>query len=473
MIFKIVRFWAAVLLISLFIPAAADARIDYTFSPRLSVEGLYNDNYYNREKNKDNKERDKKDAFLITVSPGILLSLLTKNTTLDLDYNLNSKGYFVAEEKDRYEYFNQRGSGAFRANLSRDFSILLRDEIIKDEEISLLDETLTREERRLEYIRNISGGDLIYHYGEGREISAGYLLTILDYFDNIVDDNKRHDFKGHILHSFNIRNNVDISYRHSMVDYRRLNDPGQVSRDDLYEDEIRGRYMYNFTPRFSSGLNYGYVEAHYDELSGMPPIDYHVHDAAIESIYSISRYLAADGRIGLSLREVYGMDSANKDAWDKGLIYRAGIKYTYPSFTGMTSYEGGYGSNYINPERLEYYNYWRLSGDLSYRFMRDALMLSGHGYYMVNRYPDSADSRRDHIWNAGGGISYRVVDWLLFSLEYNHTARNSNIHGLHYVENTYLARFTINYKYSTLGKEKEQRERIKEEPIRGERKNAE
>ena len=100
-------------------------------------------------------------------------------------------------------------------------------------------------------------------------------------------------------------------------------------------------------------------------------------------------------------------------------------------------------------------------------------MLSGHGYYMVNRYPDSVDSRRDHIWNAGGGISYRVVDWLLFSLEYNHTARNSNILGLHYVENTYLARFTISYKYSTIGKEKEQRERIKEEPIRGERKNAE
>ena len=214
MIFKIARFWAAVLLISLFIPAAAYARIDYTFSPRLSVEGLYNDNYYNREKNKDNKESDKKDAFLITVSPGILLSLLTKNTTLDLDYSLNSRGYFVENEKDRYEYFNQRGSGAFRANLSREFSILLRDEIIKDEEITLLDETLTRKERRLEYIRNISGGDLIYRYGEGREISAGYLLTILDYFDNIVDDNKRHDFKGHILHSFNIRNNVDISYRH-------------------------------------------------------------------------------------------------------------------------------------------------------------------------------------------------------------------------------------------------------------------
>lgn len=472
MIFNIARFWAAVLLISFFIPAAADARIDYTFSPRLSVEGLYNDNYYNREKDY-NMGSFKDDALLTTVSPGILLSLITKNTTLDLDYSLNSRGYFIERAEDRFEYFNQRGSGIFRANLSRDFSILLRDEIIKDEEISLLDETLTREERRLEYIRNISGGDLIYRYGEGREISTGYLLTILDYFDNLVDDNKRHDFRGHILHSFNIRNNVDLSYRHSIVDYRRLNDPGQVSRDDLYEDEIRGRYMYNFTPRFSSGLNYGYMEVHYDELSGMPPIDYHVHDAAIESMYSISRYLIADGRIGLFLREVYGMDSANEDARDKGLIYRAGIKYTYPSFTGMTAYEGGYGSNFINPERLEYYNYWKLSGDLSYRFMRDALMLTGHGYYMVNRYPDSPNSRRDHIWNAGGGISYRVVDWLLFSLEYNHTARNSNIHGLHYVENTYLARFTISYKYSTLGKEKEQRERIKEEPIRGERKNAE
>ncbi|OGW49154.1 MAG: hypothetical protein A2Z50_08160 [Nitrospirae bacterium RBG_19FT_COMBO_42_15] len=467
MIFKIAKFQIAVLLICLFSPIIADARIDYTIVPRLSIEGRYSDNYYNREKDYD-LGKFKDDALLMTVSPGILLSLITRDTTLDLDYSLNSRGYFIEREDDRFEYFNQRGSGIFRANLSRDFSILLRDEIIKDEEITLIDETLTREERRLEYIRNIGGGGLIYRYGEGREASVDYLLTIIDYFNNIVDDNKRHDFKGHILHSFNMRNNFDISYRHSIVDYKRLNEPGQVGRDDLYEDEIRGKYMYNFTPRFSSGLNYGYVEVHYDEPLGMPPIDYHVHDAAIESIYSISRYLITDGRIGLFLREVYGMDNGNEDARDKGLIYRAGIKYTYPSFTGMTAYEGGYGSNYINPERLEYYNYWRLSGDLTYRFMRDALMLTGHGYYMVNRYPDSPNSRRDHIWNAGGGISYRIIDWLLFSLEYNHTARNSNIQGLHYVENTYLARFTISYKYSTIGKEREQKERIRDGTKRGE-----
>lgn len=452
MIFKIAKFQIAVILIYLFSPTIADARIDYTVVPRLSIEGRYSDNYYNREKDY-NLGRFKDDAWLMTVSPGILLSLITRDTTLDLDYNLNSRGYFIEREEDRFEYYNQRGSAIFRANILRDFSILLRDEIIKDEEITLLDETLTREERRLEYIRNIGGGELIYRYGEGREISAGYLLTILDYF-TADDDNKRDDFTGRIMNTFNVRNIGEVNYRHSIVDYKELNDPGQVSRNNLYEDEARGRFTHHFTPTFSTGLNYGYLEAHYDEPYGSLPIDYHAHDAAIESTYSISRFITTDGRIGLFLREVYGRERENPegDRWEKGLIYRAGIRYTYPTLSGMAAYEGGYGSNYINPERLEYYNYWRLSGDMTYHLIRDLLMLSGHGYYMLNRYPDSDNSRRDHVWNAGGGINYRVAEWLLFSLEYNHTARNSNIPGLHYVENSYLARVTISYSYSTAGR---------------------
>ncbi len=449
--------WKAIVLflfLFLSLPVIADARVDYTVVPRLSIEGRYSDNYYNREKDY-NRGSFKDDALLMTVSPGILLSLITRDTTLDLDYNLNSRGYFIEREDDRLSYFNQRGSALFRANLLSDFNILLRDEIIKDEDIILIDPLLTREVRRLKYIRNMGGGEFIYQYGNGREVSVGYLFTIMDYFNNIVDDNKRHDFTGRITHNFNVRNVGEVNYRHSIVDYKRLSDPGQVSRDDIYEDEVRGRFTHHFTPRFSTGLNYGYIETHYDEPLGSLPIDYHVHDAAIESTYNIGRFFTTDGRIGLFLREVYGREGNvedKRDSWDKGLIYRIGIRYTYPTLLGMAAYEGGYNSNYINPERLEYYNYWRLSGDTTYHLIRDLLMLSGHGSYMVNRYPDSSNSRRDHIWNAGGGISYRAADWLLLSLEYNHTVRNSNIPDLHYVENSCLARVTISYRHSTAGR---------------------
>jgi hypothetical protein len=440
LITKIIKYYAAVLLVSLLFPVIADARIEYTLFPRLSIEGRYSDNYYNME-----RKEDKKDAFLITVSPGILLSLITKDITLDIDYNLNSTGYFIEDEKKRFEYFNQRGSGIFRANLLRNFSILLQDEILKNENVSLIDVNLARVERRVKYIRNISGGELIYRYGDGSEVATGYTFTILDYYNSIVDDNKRHDFNGRLRHSFNIRNIGEVNYRHSIGDYRRLNDPGQISRDDLYEDEVKGRFTHYFTPRFSSGVNYGYLETHYDGLTS----DYHVHDAAVESLYDINQYLKVDGRVGLFLRELYGRDS-----WDKGLIYRAGIAYNHRVLIGMVAYEGGYSSSYTSPERLEFSNYWRVSGDITYHMIRDILMLIGRGSYGVNRYPDSPDSRRDHIWNGGGGINYRIVDWLLLSLDYNHMARNSNISGLHYVENTYLARITISYRYSTIERER-------------------
>ena len=434
MISKIMKYWVLVLLIFIFFPVIADARIDYTVVPRLSIEGRFSDNYYNRRSFED-------DAVLITVSPGILMSLITRNTTLDLDYNLNNRGYFIEREDDRFEYFDQRGSAIFRANILRDFSVLLRDEIIKDEEISLLDETLTREERRREYERNIGGGELLYRYDEGSEIAAGYLFTIIDYLDGVVDDSERHDFNSRIMHRFNVRNIGHITYRHSIVDYKRVGDPAV---GDLYEDEVRGRFVHSFTPRVSFGLNYGYIEMHSDGSTS----DNDIHDAALEAFYNITRYFTAEGRFGMFLREQYEREYRQED----GLIYRAGIRYTYPTLSGSAAYEGGYGSNHINPERLQYYDYWRLSGDMTYHLIRDLLMLSGHGYYMVNIYPDLLETRRDYIWNAGGGISYRAAEWFLFSLEYNHTERDSNIPGLYYTENSYLARVTISYSYSTAGR---------------------
>ena len=65
MITKIIKYYVVVLLLSLIFPVIADARLDYTVFPRLSIEGRYSDNYYNREIEKD-------DALIATISPGIL-----------------------------------------------------------------------------------------------------------------------------------------------------------------------------------------------------------------------------------------------------------------------------------------------------------------------------------------------------------------------------------------------------------------
>ena len=448
MITKIIKYYVVVLLLSLIFPVIADARLDYTVFPRLSIEGRYSDNYYNREIEKD-------DALIATISPGILLSVMTQNILLDLDYSLNAAGYFIRDEENRYEYYNQRGFANFRANLSRNISVLLRDEIIKNLDTLLIDENLTRQERMAQYIMNTAGGELIYRYAEGSEIGAGYSFTLVEYLDSNIDDSERHNFTGRISRSFNIRNIGNINYRHSIVDYRRVGGAGQVSREDIYEDEIRGRFTHFFTPRFSGGLNYGYIETHYDGAT----VDYHIHDATLESVYNITPYLTADGRFGMYFREQYNRE--NK--WEEGLVYRAGLTYTYPTFTGSAAYEGGYNSVYTNPQMLEFFRYWRVAGEAMYHLIREKLTLRGRGYYTVNNYPNSLNNREDHVWNAGGGIDYQILNWLLFALEYGHTVRNSNLPGFHYTENIYIARITISYRISTMERDIETRERRERE----------
>lgn len=441
----------------------ADARIDYTIFPRLSIEGRYSDNYYATE-------GDKKDGLLITVSPGILISIFTRDILLDMDYSLNSRGYFVEEEEDRIEFFNQRGSISFRTDLSRKFSISLRDELIIDENTDIIDQTGTRAVRRMRYVRNIGGGEWTYLYGLGRNVSAGYVYTILNYIGrDEPDDSERGDSNIRVRHSFDIRNIGELTYRHSIVDYTdRVADADRV--DDIYEDEARGRFTHYFTQRLLSSLNYGYLETHYmTHYRGTN--DYHLHDASVESTYIFSQNLTANAMIGIFLRDMYGQDYTSWDSMDKGLIYRARVSYTYPTFSFMMSSDGGYGSSYTSTDGLQFYDYWRALSETNYHLIRDILMLTGRGSYGFYRYPDyiytytidgteySDRGRRDHILSAGAGINYRALDWLLLSLEYSYTSRNSNVPELGYVENTCLARITISSGHSAMEREREARER--------------
>ena len=57
--------------------------------------------------------------------------------------------------------------------------------------------------------------EFIYQYGDGREVSIGYFLTIVDYF-SVDDDNKRDEIRGRVTHRFNIRNTGEATYRRSL-----------------------------------------------------------------------------------------------------------------------------------------------------------------------------------------------------------------------------------------------------------------
>ena len=52
---------------------------------------------------------------------------------------------------------------------------------------------------------------------------------------------------------------------------------------------------------------------------------------------------------------MYGKED---DQWRKGWSIGQGLPIPIPrDFMGMAAYEGGYSTSYINPERLEFYDY--------------------------------------------------------------------------------------------------------------------
>ena len=222
------------------------------------------------------------------------------------------------------------------------------------------------------------------------------------------------------------------TYQHSV---RRFDD--EIDRRDNYDRDFFALGLVNSNSTyFPLLLEYRYVKQENDEDIPIPT-EFSYQSAFTGFRWRENQRLSGTLRLGYLWSDYNGSKAYDGWAADTELSYRIG-----PFTTGVLSLERGVRESTRSArDTLDYYIYG--GGGLSFRYTRlDPLSFFIYGNYENRDYRSatfSTDQREDDFYIAGVTASYRVRDWLSFSLGYRYQMNDSSIDPQDYTENRVFA----------------------------------
>ena len=237
-------------IITILAPGLAHAK--WSLTPRLYVEGHYDDNIFLTERNEE-------DDFVTTVSPGINLQYSDPTAEVNLDYEYQRFWYADFSELDTDAH---RARALARKDFWHWFGAGIRETFIRSEdplELTGLPEFERPSVRigiRNRYTRNIVEPEATFRFGENRSIRLGYKNHILRNEADDIADRDENAINGLLTFRFDIHNGIEVFYEHINQEFHQTFPP-EPDRD-FKGDEARGRYTYYFNPITSAFLEYRY-----------------------------------------------------------------------------------------------------------------------------------------------------------------------------------------------------------------------
>ena len=351
----------------IFPPALAEGK--WSLTPRVYVEGQYDDNIFLTERNEQTD-------FITTVSPGVNLIYEAPTGEVTLDYEFQKSFYDDFPELD---FSGHRGRAEARKDFAPWFEAGIREIFIRSEdpiELTGVDEFERPSIRkgRSRYTRNIVEPEVTFRFGENRSIQFGYRNNILRNKREDIADLDENAGNALITFRFNIQNIVELFYEHINLKYGETVPP--TADRDLDGDEISGRYIYYFNPRTSAFLGYRYYQRDFDTET-----DYKVHNPTA----GFSRDLYENVTLSASAGYIYRDAEGRKD--EEAFFGRANLSGTYKLLTLSLYGETGFAEDFITAETLGFSEFWRAGLNGRYQLL-ERLWIGGFFYIERNRFTD-------------------------------------------------------------------------------------
>lgn len=399
---RIVFVLSTVLWLSLSFAVGAEGAPELTIVPKLSTGWRVDSNYYWA----DSHERE---VYTYTLLPGLEFGIQTAKSLLFLDFTLDAYYYddkdpvpsgqrpsdeddyvgHTGELKTRYRVFDRLLMGMDGS------SVKTRDPAQSDEFSNSVD--------RDKYSINRLSPQVLYEFGERFTSGVRYQYTETDYDPEDKEDSNEHRGIFDLVYNFSPETSVDLEYQYWQRDY-------DIVSADYTSNQIKFifRKQLNY---FSFEAGGGYHDREFDD-SSLQDIDVFTYRISI-----IGQNPPAPERRPRSHIRLANEQNFN----DQGL-----------------------GDKYFKANRI--------SLDAGFVVL-ERLSVNMKGYYQESDYEltygitdsGSVEIREDEHFDISLGIGYALTDWLTLSMTAGYQERDSNLAGLDYDNNYFMAALTCAY----------------------------
>ena len=299
----------AFLLISILVfDGLAFSQTKYEITPGIAVTETYDDNIYLTNRNETSD-------YITTVTPSIILDILSEKTTLDLSY---APSFVWYAQEDQNNFVRQSASLSFGQALQQHLRFDLTDTYLKSEDPieDIGDPSGTRTTRN-SYQRNLFNAALNYVFGVENALNVGYLQNKVENEQVTLDDSTIQTPSVTFTYWFDIKNGLEFNYAYQKANFS-LDGIG-IPRDD-YEGHIPGiKYIHRFNPHTSGFFGFNFTDRDFDG----PTEDYQVNEALLgfEHIISPELSLSLGGGYFRQINEI----SPDRD----GYLYNVSLIDTF------------------------------------------------------------------------------------------------------------------------------------------------
>lgn len=394
-----------------------------TFTPGISVNEEYTDNYHQTENNKEHE-------YITTISPSFTTQILGKTSGAEIFYE---PSYAIYDKFDENNTWRHSANFSGWAELSKNFRLDVSDSFVRTEEPNaeiegiITEEDTTIRRSREPYYTNSADLNLTCEFGESDSFNLGYLHSILENKDPDIEDNTRHNPSIGMTYWF-IPRQIGIE---TNVSYTR----GELEISDDFDNwEGSVKLIKSFTRHFGGFVQYTHVYMDYQGDSE----NYQIYDPSIGIAYII------DEDTHLSLSVGYFYQDREESENESGISINGDLGKSWTFKRGSINITGssGYDEAYFGAENLGFDIFYQAQCNASYGFTRH---ISGDisGSYRRDKYVNLDTERKDNTAEAGMGLTFQPLPWMTIGLNYTCRSVDSTLDENNYVENKGLISITL------------------------------
>jgi hypothetical protein len=415
------------------------------FQAYIDIQEEYNSNI-NLTSN-----RYRQGDFITTITPGLKISTAPKSPVtgqfrqtptaeehygIDLDFHTGFS-FYAKNHEDNYISLNGLLNAWYA--LSKNLNFRVRDYLIRSDDIREPDYSanaiqgqylLSRTGERTPWIRNVFEPSVQYEFGRKDAVAIDSLA--IQYRNNVYkiqsrtgDSSVEHFVNPTLTYWFDIRHGVSFQYGLTLGSFEKSS--------DLVGHTATGRYTYRFNPITSIFGEYTQLWLRFEP----PSLDYTVYRPSFGIQHAFSSTLSGKAQFG------YFWQSPEKGPTMTGFYYDVSLS----QIAGKTTYtllsQGGYQEDYFTSQNRGLTETYKVLGRISHQLLQK-MSVGLFSSYDWNKYVQSTN-QTDRIWEIGGNASYKMLNWLAFSLDVSHLENHSNLSDGSYSEYRGMIKVTATY----------------------------